>query len=49
MVRVCFSRVPSQNLYTLPEGIMISVKSLQRSEGDVPDPIRPHKIGGKII
>jgi len=26
-------------LYTLAEGIMISVKSLQRSEGGVSDPI----------
>jgi len=25
--------------YTLAEGIMISVRSLQRSEGDVSDPI----------
>jgi len=27
-------------LYTLAEGIMISVRSLQRSEGDVSDPIK---------
>jgi len=26
-------------LYTLAEGILISVRSLQRSEGDVSDPI----------
>jgi len=28
------------NLYTLAEGILISVRSLQRSEGDVSDPIK---------
>jgi len=27
-------------LYTLTEGILISVRSLQRSEGDVSDPIK---------
>jgi len=28
------------HLYTLAEGIIISVRSLQRSEGDVSDPIK---------
>jgi len=27
-------------IYTLAEGILISVRSLQRSEGDVSDPIK---------
>jgi len=30
----------SQHLYTLTERIMILVRSLQRSEGDVSDPIK---------
>jgi len=30
----------SFNFYTLAEGILISVRSLQRSEGDVSDPIK---------
>jgi len=30
----------SYNLYTLAEGIMIPVRSLQRGEGDVSNPIK---------
>jgi len=30
----------NKNLYTLAEGIMISVRSLQRSEGDISEPIK---------